>query len=589
MTTPTPDPAIVAIKQAMQQGNVPQAMALLQPLLTRQPVHAEAHFVMSMIALMTRGPAAAEPFARTAHQADPASYDFAVQVYTCASLQGRAKEAVEGLEPLTRSNPSDPRAWVLLQTSLIALNRIGDAERAGREATKHCPSSGEISVNLATALLRTGQGEESLTILRRVVAQNPKLGRAWIALASGMSYSPDASPEETKLAHQHAAQVCGPASPRVRPANADPARRLKVGILSPDLREHSVGHFVRPVMSGSLKAHGIDVTILNSGTVRDSRNASFRAAAAEAGIAWRDLGASSKPADTDAAIRAEGLDVVIELSGLTQGQRLSGLAKRPAPVQMTYLGYPATTGCAFMDFRLVDAMTDPVGSEGHCVEALARIESCFLCYTPPSTRPGARQPADQPVNFGCFGALQKYSDRLLTLWAQVLTALPDSGLVLKSGGFEEEAVCDRILKRLGELGVEEDRIQLIGRIENAADHLDLYNTIDIALDTYPYHGTTTTCEALAMGVPTVTLVGPSHASRVGLSLLNAVGLADLAAEDDAAFVRTAVALANDRQRLTRLHETLRETLDESVLCNAAAWSKNFAGAIRTAWALACGW
>jgi predicted O-linked N-acetylglucosamine transferase (SPINDLY family) len=608
MSTPAaPDPAIVAIKQAMQQGNVPQAMALLQPLVARRPVHAEAQMVMSMIMLMTKGPAAAEPFARAAHEAEPGKYDYAVQVYTCASLQGRAAEAVAGLEPLAYANPSDPRAWVLLLTSLLALDRAADAVRHGRAGVAANPASAEIANNLATALLRIGEGEESLRILRRVVATQPRLGRAWIALASGMNYSPEVTADEILAAHQHASLAilaqAGPTakpSPRVRPARPEPARMLRVGVLSPDVREHSVGQFVRPLIDGSLARHGLEVTVLDSGIVRDARNEAMRATAAAGGVMWRDLGNAAKPDQTDAAIRAENLDVVIELSGLTTGQRLAGLARRPAPVQMTYLGYPATTGCPWMDFRIVDVMTDPLPGAGDgptCVETLLRMDEPFVCYTPPETRPDAAARsaarAEGVITFGCFGSLMKYSQTLLALWAEVLRAVPRSRLLLKSGGFEDQGVCTRMTERLVGLGIDASRIELVGRISGASSHLAMYQRVDIALDTYPYHGTTTTCEALAMGVPTVTLAGRTHAARVGVSLLSAGPIGDvqrgLIASDEAGFVRAAVELANDSRRLADLHGSLRARMEASALCDAAGFAGRFAAAVRQGWTAACAW
>ncbi len=572
----------------MSQGQMAQASQLLAPLLAQHPPHAEANYAMSMLTLLTRGPAAAEPYARTAHNAEPAYFDYHLQLLSTVMLQGRNAEAVEGFERLAYANAADPRGWVMLASTLLKLNRAAEAERHSRTARQHHPKLGEVLLNHATALLRIGEGAESLQILRDLIPNEPRLLRAWIGFASGMNYTPGVAPQELTSTHKRAAEFFGTPAPRARPANADPARRLRVGILSPDLRDHSVGYFVSPLLS-RLAPHGLDITVLDSGTTRDAMNKKLRTLAGFSGGKWIDLGQLTKPADTESAIRAENLDIVIELSGFTQGQRYASLAKRPAPVQMTYLGYPATTGCPFIDFRLVDALTDPPGSEEHCVEALARIQTCFLCYTPPATRPGPRQPPDAPPVFGCFNSIQKYSHPMLSAWAKVLLAVPDSTLICKTAGFEDDDVCERTLKRLENLGIERDRVQLIGRIEDSAGHLDLYNSIDIALDSFPYHGTTTTCEALAMGVPVVSLVGNVHASRVGLSLLSAIGLGHLAAPSEGEFVAAAVKLASDREHLSHLHETLRDRLEASPLCDAEGFGKRFAAAVRAAWTQACRW
>jgi predicted O-linked N-acetylglucosamine transferase (SPINDLY family) len=290
------------------------------------------------------------------------------------------------------------------------------------------------------------------------------------------------------------------------------------------------------------------------------------------------------------------MDVLIDLSGLTTGNMLAAFAMRPAPVQMTYLGYPNTTGVAAVDYRIVDSITDPPGAEAHAVERLLRIDPCFLCYGgmeaarvaegPPSQAPGS----GGAVTFGSFNALQKVTDTTMRLWAEILRAVPGgrARLAVKYMSTGDEQTRARLRQRLEAAGVPADRIVLMAPLPEYRDHLEAYGEIDVALDTFPYNGTTTTCEALWMGVPVVTMAGRVHAARVGASLLSAAGLPDLVARDADGYVAAAVRLAQDAGRLAALRSGLREQMKRSPLCNRAGFGERFGEAVRGAWRAWCG-
>jgi predicted O-linked N-acetylglucosamine transferase (SPINDLY family) len=278
-------------------------------------------------------------------------------------------------------------------------------------------------------------------------------------------------------------------------------------------------------------------------------------------------------------IAADNIDVLVDLAGHTAGHRLGIFAHRPAPVQVSYLGYPATTGLSRIQYRLTDALADPPGTtEAQHTERLVRLPASFLCYAPPAGEqaPPVNEPpslASGQVTFGSFNDASKVSDRVLALWARVLTAVPGSRLVLKNKGLADQSVRQRIRDLMRAHGVEGDRLELLAFKPDLTTHLACYQAVDIGLDTFPYNGTTTTCEALWMGVPVITLAGEAHVGRVGTSLLSGVGLGQLCADSEEAYLATVTALAGDAGRLRELRAGMRERLRRSPLLDAAAFTR----------------
>jgi predicted O-linked N-acetylglucosamine transferase (SPINDLY family) len=258
-------------------------------------------------------------------------------------------------------------------------------------------------------------------------------------------------------------------------------------------------------------------------------------------------------------------------------------ARRPAPVRVTWLGYPDTTGLAEIDYRLTDACADPQGAtERFHVEQLVRLEHGFLCYQPPPDAPAPAASARRgAVTFGSFNNAAKVSPAVLRLWAQVVASVPGSRLVLKAQAFAARGARDHIASAFAAAGGDAKALTLLEPAAAEAEHLGFYREIDIALDTYPYHGTTTTCEALWMGVPVVTLAGPTHVSRVGASLLSAAGLPELVARTPEEYVRKAAELARDANRLGTLRAGLRDRLRASALLDAAGFTRALEAAFET--------
>lgn len=349
-----------------------------------------------------------------------------------------------------------------------------------------------------------------------------------------------------------------PAAPR-RPDSG----RLRIGYVSQDFRRHPVAYFLQELWQHhdreKFQVHAYHTSVGGDDMTERLRSLADR---------WHDIAALPDARAAD-HIRVDGIDILIDLGGHTSGNRLPLFARKPAPVQVTYLGYPATTGLRHMDARLTDALADPPSkTQGAYTERLEYLSAPFLCYCPPEDAPDVVDPPalrTGTVTFGSFNKLAKLSDTTLALWGEILTALPLATLRVKDRVLNDAGARSALMARCARAGLPMDRLALLPGSSTRAEHLAQYGTIDIALDTFPYHGTTTTCEALWMGVPVVTLVGEQHHSRVGLSILSSVKGTDWAAMDKADYIHKAVGLASDPAALAARRQTLRETMRRSPL------------------------
>ncbi len=280
-------------------------------------------------------------------------------------------------------------------------------------------------------------------------------------------------------------------------------------------------------------------------------------------------------------IRKDQVEILIDLAGHTSGNRLSVFAKKPAPIQITWLGYPSTTGLSIMDYRIVDQYTDPIGtSECFHAEKLLRLPSPFLCYCPPREEIPAISTHSRNQKlfyFGSFNNPAKLSEITISIWSSILLACPHARLILKGNGFEEDDVQKIQLARFATYHIAPHQIIFLGRTSSNQEHFLCYQQIDLALDTFPYCGTTTTCEALWMGVPVLTLVGDSHVSRVGYSLLESVHLDEFIAFDIDQYVQKAIQWASleNQSILMELKAILRDELLKSNLCNRDRFNLHF--------------
>ncbi|KAI3471910.1 hypothetical protein Pfo_028598 [Paulownia fortunei] len=351
----------------------------------------------------------------------------------------------------------------------------------------------------------------------------------------------------------------------------DPERPLVIGYVSPDYFTHSVSYFVEaPLIYHDYTNYKVVV---------------YSAVVKEHGDIY---GIDEKKVAS--MVREDKIDILVELTGHTANNKLGMMACRPAPVQVTWIGYPNTTGLPTIDYRISDALADPADTKQKHVEELVRLPDSFLCYTPsPEAGPVSPTPAlsNGFVTFGSFNNLAKITPKVLQVWARILCAVPNSRLIVKCKPFCCDSVRQQFLSTLEKLGLESLRVDLLPLILLNHDHMQAYSLMDISLDTFPYAGTTTTCESLFMGVPCVTMGGSVHAHNVGVSLLKTVGLSNLVAKNEDEYVELAVQLASDVTALSNLRMTLRDLMLKSPLCDGSKFTRGLESAYRTMWQRYC--
>jgi predicted O-linked N-acetylglucosamine transferase (SPINDLY family) len=495
--------------------------------------------------------------------------------------QGRLEEAVAACRQGLAIAPTRSALHNNLALALRRLGRTSEAIDAFETAITHDGRNVEAMSNLANTLRGIGRMGEALSLYRRALTVAPGHVDVRANFLMTLQYATDVAPREVTEEHRRWGELFASTPRDDHGARArDEGKRLRVGYLSPDFRAHSVAWFLDAI----LRCHDAqEVEVFGYADVArpDGTTARF----ATQVQAWRNVHALDDAA-LAARIAEDEIDVLVELAGHTEHSRLGVMARRPAPVQVTYLGYPCTTGLAAIDYRIVDALTDPPGSEALSTETLVRPAPGFLVYAPPWDAPEvAPLPAARAgfVTFGSFNATSKLNEDVLATWAALLARVPDSRLVLKGLPFADDAVCARFRNSFATRGIAPERVWLRPFAQGREAHLATYGEIDVALDTFPYNGTTTTCEALWMGVPVVTLGGAAHAGRVGVSLLTQVGRTAWIADTRDAYVAIAAALAADRSALAAERATLRETVRASGLTDGPGFTRALERFYRAAW------
>lgn len=577
-------PASVQQVQAhLEAGRIDQAHALVSNLLRRAPRDGMLHHAMATIMLRQGRIDRALESSRQAAALAPDHPAVLVLLGALLTTTGRAEEASPLLSRACELDPGNADAWGCLVAALIVQRRLTDADEVACMGLRFCPNSAALIRKHADVLLAMGSADRAIELMGRAAFSGADSADLARGMAFASNYSTAIDHVRSMTLHESQARfildsIGRPpfAAARINPAS-QPPEPLRIGILSPDLRDHAVGWFTIPLVR-HLPRPRFHVRCYSAASGEDAVSHRLRSVA--------DSWVWPIPATHLALarlIRDERIDVLIELSGLTAGHRLETMALRPAPLQATWLGYPATTGLAAIDLRIVDSLTDPPEAPPCGPEQLVRIDPCFLCFQPRDDAPPVRPRDPGPITFGSFNNLAKISDATVTLWAAVCRAVPGSRLVIKALSLKDPSTQTHTGRRFVSAGVDPARLSLLPPADTPAAHLAAYHRVDIALDTFPYHGTTTTCEALHMGVPVVTLAGSLHAGRVGASLLPAAGLADLVATSPERFVSIASGLASDSARLADLRVNLRSRLSASPLCDGPAFGRRFGEALLAAW------
>lgn len=476
-------------------------------------------------------------------------------------------EAYKQYQEVLRITPEHTGVLCSIGVLLTTTGQIAEARKVLLDALAREPESVNIINNLGR-ICAVGRADDSLQWYRRgleIEPENPSLASNYLY---GLNYVPGLAPEFIAEQYRTVTPRCyRPRTGWHRPAHkVAVSKLLRIGYLSADLYGHSVAFFLEPILCNHDRSR-FEIYCYANRTMEDETTLRLKALSNH----WRVVYGLSDELAAE-MITADEIDILVDLSGHTAGNRLGVCAYRPASVQISWIGHPNTTGLPQMDYYLTDDWCDPAGMTDHLYrERLYRLPRIFSCYAPPVAYPPVAPPpvaANGTITFGCFNSVAKINEPLISWWAEMLKAVPGSSLLIKGPKLDDRETREELLLLFARQGIGRDRLLIHGLTATRQEHLGLYASVDIALDTFPYHGTTTTCEALLMGVPVVTLAGTTHVSRVGVSLLHAVGLDDLIAATAQEYIAKTVALAGDPHRLTFLRENLRAQMARSPLMDA---------------------
>lgn len=574
-------------------GQLEAAASSLRNALRLKPEAAATQFHLANVLLDLGQAAQAVDHYQQALAAQPAQVEWRVNLALALAASGRQDLAITHLRQALERQPESALVHGNLGNALLAQGRAGLARAHLEKAVELEPGLGMARRNLAHLLKTIGHPELAIRQLQKAL----ELPDASLDLHSEILFVQNYLPVAQVPLQQRldAARRFGRAAARRAsaynhwPNLPAPDKPLRVGLVSADLRDHPVGYFLESVLAAwaagpPMPGHRLTVVAYANQHEADATTLRLQASC----HAWRPV---AKLDDSALAqlVREDGIDVLIDLSGHTRRNRLPMLAFKPAPVQASWLGYCATTGLDAMDAYIADPWIAPAGSEAAFTERIVRLPESFLCFTPPSTAvPVSPLPALQGgLRFACFNQLAKLGDEVVTLWAQVLLAVPDSQLVLQAQPLQDESVQTEVLARFARQGIAPQRLMLRPAQADRADYLAAYSQVDIALDPFPYPGGTTSLEALWMGVPVLSLVGTTALSRQGASILHNLGLADWVATDAQDYVARAARHAADLPALAALRQDLRPRLLRSPLCDAPRFAGHLAQCLRGLWADWC--
>jgi protein O-GlcNAc transferase len=562
-------------------GDFNQAEAAYRHALSLTPDFAQAHSNLGRILLRLGRPGDAEVAFQRALAANEGVSEIGNNLAVAQQRQGKVTEAQSTLEEALGVQPENPSLLRFLGALKYGRGDLAGAEAALRKALTLQPSLIAAHDNLAGVFLDQGLIGEAEQCFKQELNLDPNSGRAHSNLLMCQNYY-ETDPEILYQAHLGWSKRQQASSTMSKPYQniGMEKNQLRIGYVSGDLRTHSVAYFLEPLLRHHDRKR-FEVICYANLENPDATTARLR----ELSDRWRWV-AGLTDDQLAAKIRGDDVDILVDLSGHTAGNRLPAFQRRPAPIQATWLGYPNTTGLESIDYRVTDALADPPGEERFAVEKLVRLDVGFLCYLPPETAPPIQSgPAEANgyVTFGSFNNLRKMTPSVIETWSEILHRAPTARLLLKARPLADPATAARVTGAFGEFGVASDRITLRGPVTSSSDHLDMYADLDIALDPFPYNGTTTTCEALWMGVPVVTVTGNRHAGRVGTSLLSQVGLESCIATNMDDYVATALRLAEDKDTRYQLRKTLRQRMLESPLCDAADFAHRMEAAFEEMW------
>ena len=569
-----------------QSGHLAEAEAIYRALLGAVAPHAEVmHLLASNLMLQCRH---REAVALLEHvtSLQPQSAEACYNLGGALNALGKFERAAQCFEKALELRPDFAEAPSSLGNALAAAGRLDEAELAYRRALALRPDFAEAVYNLGNLLHLEGRLAEAIDCYRSAFTFRPSFVAAHSNYVYALNFDPGYEP--LRVFEEHLAWARRHAEPlqRIIPHHANeavPGRRLRIGYVSPNFRNHAAAYFFEPVLACH-DARQFQTFCYSDVIQADEHTLRLRQFSSE----WRECAHLTDEALAE-QILGDRIDILVDLTGHTERNRLLAFARKPAPIQITWNGYANTTGMSAMDYRITDALADPPGMTEHLhTEQLIRMPEVYMVFRAPDASPAVNDlPAARSggVTFGSFNALSKLTPQVVQTWSRILAAVPGAKLLLAT------LPAGRTRERVGEMfaahGLDSSRLELHGRLP-LREFLALHHRADIALDPFPFSGTTTTCHSLWMGLPVVTLAGKSHVSRVGVSMLTNLGLTGMIADSVDDYVHIATGLAGDLGRLRALRGGLRERMLNSPLTDAGRFTRYLEDRYRQIWTRWCG-
>ena len=588
MSQTTNHPRLMQAAKELDAGRLPQAKSLLTQVLGKTPGDWNALRMMRHTLTRLGEHQAALFYAERAKNLNPDDPDV-LNLYGNSLLEvGRIEEAEAALRRAVEIKPKHELNVGALANIVSLRGNYMEAMRLAEAGLREFPTSSPLATVLSNVLMHTGHAEQTVELLKGLVASDPtNIGRLSV-LCMALNYLPGAAPAEITAAHcaygrALATQV--PIPPQVYPNTLEPNRQLRIGFVSGDLRAHAVAFFAEPVLE-KLDKSRFETFAYQTTPHEDGVSARLQKIP---GLHWLNT-AKMSPMQIAQRVRQDKIDILIDLSGHTIGNALPAFHLRPAPVQASWLGYLCTTGLDAINWKIMDAQGAPADGQRQMVEKLFPVAPAACCYRPAREAPDVGPPPSMAaghVTFGSFSFSSKLNDSVLRRWARVVNQTRGSKLLIKNTGLKDAAFRQHLVERLTRMGIPHDRLEVVGPTPDVRSHLEMYNRVDVALDTHPWPGITTVCDALTMGVPIISLIGATALSRSCTPMLRAVALDDCLVETDDAFVEVATRYAADVPRRAALRATLRQTFLSSPICDEAAFARTFEGVLRTIWTDHC--
>ncbi|KAA0682255.1 glycosyltransferase family 41 protein [Roseomonas genomospecies 6] len=566
----------------LSMGRMEEAMAAFMAALRLSPVKADIHFQMGNLFHAQRRPNESVAAYRKAIALRPGFVEALNNLGSLLMEVGETEAALAAFAEAIQAAPANAESHCNLGYALDTLGRLGEAAAAYNVALTFRPDYALAWSNLGNTLKGQGRLEQAIAAYRSALTHHPDFSLAQSNLLMAQHYTPECTNADFLATARECAGRNGGGAPVAAPAVHDGggARPLRIGYVSADFKGHPVGYFLENVLKSHDRSAVTAIGYANNGRM-DHVTERLRAAADD----WRPIVGLSDGAAAE-LIRQDEVDILVDLSGHTGSNRLPLFARRPAPVQVSWLGYFGTTGLPAMDWIIADRHVVPPGEERFFTEKVWRLPGSYLCFTPP-VEEVAVGPLPMlgggPVTLGAFHNRAKITPNTVALWSRLLTALPQARLLVKSREFDDFGVRQALRDQFATHGIESNRLRMEGRSPRAA-YFDSYNRIDVALSPTPFGGGTTTAESLWMGVPVVTLRGDRWAGRIGNSFLETLGLADrLVADGPEDYIAKTAALIGDPSALADLRAGLREAMLRSPLCDAPAFARSLEEAYRSMW------